>query len=275
MRIWCCWLILAFVLTCAAGWGLSPAAREKILQLKEKYRHENGTASAANFRETARQLRQKLQKSTAATPPAQAAETVAAVATLKAAGKPEMQPATGNEAILPVVAAIQIPASQPQILAESFEQTDSALRPEQLPGNEAVSGARRANAYPEGSFGEFVVVMIALVVLLSLTGHLAGPLLGSMEPGGGVKNIFATVAGGGLVLGIMVLLNEIWQKHLPIVAVLFFCMICPKGLDQAFSSGVGCLSMLAALVFLAPLMLAGNFMLYVVFAFLALFAMRR
>ena len=273
MRIWCCWLILGFVLTCAAGWGLSPAAREKILQLKEKYRHETGTASAANFRETARKLREKLQKPTAATPPAEAAETAAAVVTLKTAGKPETQPATGT--IIPAVAEIQIPARQPQILAESFEQTDSALKPEQLPGNAAVSRAGRDNAYPEASFGEFVVVMIALIVLLSLSGHLVGALPGSMGPGGGVKNIFATVAGGGLVLGIMFLLNEIWQKHLPIVAVLFFCMICPKGLDQAFSSGVGCLTMLAALVFLAPLMLAGNFMLYVVFAFLALFAMRR
>ena len=206
---------------------------------------------------------------TAETPPAEAAETVAAVVTLKTAGKPETQPATGT--IIPAVAEIQIPASQPQILAESFEQTDSALKPEQLPGNATVSRAGHDNAYPEASFGEFVVVMIALVVMLSLSGHLAG----SMGPGGGVKNIFATVAGGGLVLGIMFLLNEIWQKHLPIVAVLFFCMICPKGLDQAFSSGVGCLAMLAALVFLAPLMLAGNFMLYVVFAFLALFAMRR
>jgi len=273
MRIWRCWLILGFVLTCAAGWGLSPAAREKILQLKEKYRHETGTASAANFRETARQLREKLQKPTAATPPAEAAETAAAVVTLKTAGKPETPPATGT--IVPAVAEIQIPASQPQILAESFEQTDSALKPEQLPGNAAVSREGRDNAYPEASFGEFVVVMIALIVLLSLSGHLVGALPGSMGPGGGVKNIFATVAGGGLVLGIMFLLNEIWQKHLPIVAVLFFCMICPKGLDQAFSSGVGCLAMLAALVFLAPLMLAGNFMLYVVFAFLALFAMRR
>ena len=274
MRIWRCWLIFGFVLSCATGWGLSPAAREKILQLKEKYRHETGIASSANFRETARKLREKLQKPTAAaTPPAEAAETVAAVVTLKTAGKPETPPGTGT--IVPAGAEIQIPASQPKILAESFYQTDSALRPEQLPGSAAVSRAGRDNAYPEASFGEFVVVMIALIVLLSLSGHLVGALPGSMGPGGGVKNIFVTVAGGGLVLGIMFLLNEIWQKHLPIVAVLFFCMICPKGLDQAFSSGVGCLAMLAALVFLAPLMLAGNFMLYVVFAFLALFAMRR
>lgn len=273
MRIWRCVLLFTFVLIGAAGWGLSPAAREKILQLKEKYRHDAGTVGTTGFRDLARDLRLKLQKEAEEKARAEAAEKVAAAPVPTAAKIPAAQPA--GAAVIAAEAENRIPASQPEMLAESFDQTTSAPRPETAPGNVAVSTAGGGRQNSDGSFGEFVLVMLGLVVLLSLSGHLAGPLLGSMGPGGGMKNIFAAVVGGGLVLGIMVLLNEIWQKHLPIVAVLFFCMICPKGLDQAFSSGVGCLAMLAALVFLAPLMLAGNFMLYVVFAFLALFAMRR
>ncbi len=272
MRILRGGLLFVFVLICAAGWGLSPAAREKILQLKEKYRQESGAAGSTGFRETARELREKLQKQPEKMPQAEAAESVAAV-TVPPTQEITVPPASAE--IIPAEAEMQFQASQPQIIAESFEAAPSAHEPEKAQSRAADFPETRAGSDSKAGLGEFVAVMAGLVVLLSLSGHLARPLLGSMGLDSGMKGIVSMVVGGSLVLGIMFLLTEIWQKHLPMLAIVLFCMACPKGLDRSASSAFGCMAMLAVVVFLMPVMLAGNFVLYVVFSFLALCAMSR
>ncbi|MDD3147463.1 MAG: hypothetical protein PHD82_09185, partial [Candidatus Riflebacteria bacterium] len=181
MRIWRCVLFLAFVFICAAGWGLSPAAREKILQLKEKYRHEKTAAGSTDFRETARQLREKLQRQADKKLPAEAVDATA-FSPAAVAGEPQtgLLPAgeTPQAAKQPSAEAVPVgPQNQsrpPVLLAEKYDHMPAEQEPERAGGQRAYSPQQSGTANQRHGFGEFIVLFVVLIVLASLTGNLAG-----------------------------------------------------------------------------------------------------
>ena len=268
MRIWRCVLFLAFVLVCAAGWGLSPAAREKILQLKEKYRHENAAAGSTDFRETARQLREKLQRQTDKKLPAEAVDTTAftpaAVARepqtglLPAGETPQTtkQPPAETALVGP-----QNPNRPPGLLAEKYDHMPAEPETERAGGQRAYSPQQSGTANQRHGFGEFIVVFVVLIVLASLTGNLAGLV---RPGGGGVQEFLLLACGGALLLAIGVLVVEIWTNFMPFLLILGFCMLWPKGLEKSLGEGLGCLVTLAIVIFAMPFIIGGDLLLLLV-----------
>ncbi len=265
MRIWGYWLILGLVFSCVAGWGLSPQAAEKIQQLRQKYGREKADAAKPGFRELAGALRDKHQKYEEELLADDEADLVAAVAPQPVATQ-AVAPETEKESVLvaPVRAMVEMPesVSQPQILAEKYDHMLTEEGSEIADDLAAVSPNRGAGPGSEGSFGDFVIRVFLLLLLVSIfTGF--GP---AVQQGG----TMAVFVGGGLFLGIVVLAVDLWQNFLPFLCLIAFCVVFPKGLDRAVSSGLGCLMTLASLIFLVPLLLAGKVLTFIFFAFLAL-----
>ncbi len=125
-------------------------------------------------------------------------------------------------------------------------------------GTEAVSPQRGGGRDSEPAFGDFVVRMFFLLVLVSIfTGF--GP---GIQRGGPT----AVFVGGGLFLAIMVLAADLWQNFLPFLGLIAFCMLFPK----SSGNSPGCLVTLVIIVFISPILLAGNILIFMFFAFLAL-----
>ncbi|GEM_PF-3034654 len=283
MRIWRCVLFLAFVFICAAGWGLSPAAREKILQLKEKYRQENAVAGSTDFRETARQLREKLQRQADKKLPAEAVDatafSTAAVAREPQTGLPpagETPQATTQPSAEAAPVGPQNQNRPPGMLAEKYDHMPAEPEPERAGGQRAYSPQQSGTANQRHGLGEFILAFVVLIVLASLTGNLAG----LVRPGAGcVQELLLLACGGALLLAIGMLVVEIWTNFMPFLLILGFCMLLPKGLGKSLGEGFGCLVTLVTLViviFAMPFIVGGDLLLLLVCPFLFfLFSGRR
>jgi len=127
----------------------------------------------------------------------------------------------------------------------------------------AVSPNRGVGRDSEGNFGDFVVRVFLLLVLVSIFAGF-GP---GIQQGGPM----AVFVGGGLFLAIMVLAVDLWQNFLPFLGLIAFCMLFPKSSGNA----LGCLVTLVIIVFISPILLAGNILIFMFFAFLAMIFLKK
>jgi len=268
---------MAFVMICAAGWGLSPAAQQKILQLKEKYRRENGANGSTDYRETARLLREKLQKQADAGLRAEAVDNAVAVRAVAARKTETALPPAGEApqtkekpAAEAAPVGPQNESRAPALLAEKYDHMPAEPEPAGAAGPGAYSAQSGGTGSQKYGFGEFLGAFFALIFLASLTGNLAG-LAGPSMGGGGAKEVLLLAGGGALLIAIGMLVVGILQNFMPFLAVLGFCMLLPKAIEKGLGEGLGCLVTIAIVFVALPLILGGNLGVLMVCFFLLFF----